>query len=174
MNRALPLLSKWRADERGTAVAELAIIFPFLALLIFGTLETGNIIYQQHVITKGVQEAARFAARSPSLTETPVCPTSSANWPTAVAQAKNLATQGKIAGGSDATLILKNFKASNLTISVSCPSATGFATPNAASGKIPVVVVSASVTAKSLGFLGFVGLPSFTLTASHQEMGIGL
>jgi Flp pilus assembly protein TadG len=172
MKRAYSLFAKLHADLRGTALVEVALIFPFLALLIFGTMEIGSVIYQQQIITKGVQEAARFAARSTSLVETSTCVPGSANWPTAVTQAKNLATRGDVAGTG--SLILPNFTASSLTVSVSCLSATGFVSPNAASGQIPVVVVSANVSAKSMGFLGLVGLSAFTLTASHQEMGIGL
>ena len=172
MKRARSLFTRWQSDQRGTALVEVALIVPFLALLIFGTMEIGSVIYQQHVITKGVQEAARYAARSPSLSETATCVPGSANWPTAVANAKNLATRGSLAGTGD--LILPNFTAATLTISVSCSSAAGFVSPNPASGQIPVVVVSATVSAKSMGFLGLVGLPPFTLNAAHQEMGIGL
>ena len=73
MSRAHVLFTKWRSDRRGTALVEIALIFPFLVLLTFGTMEIGSVIYQQHVITKGVQEAARYAARSPSLIETATC-----------------------------------------------------------------------------------------------------
>ena len=172
MKCAHSVFHKWRTDRRGTALAEIALIFPFLALLIFGTMEIASVIYQQQIITKGVQEAARYAARSTSLTETSTCVPSSAGWPTAVTQAKNLATKGNAAGAGN--LIISNFTAATISISVSCSSATGFISPNAASGQIPVVVVSASVSAKSMGFLGLVGMSAFTLTASHQELGIGL
>ena len=172
MKRAPSLLANWLADARGTAIVEVALVFPFMALIIFGTLETGNLIYQQHVITKGVQEAARYAARSPALIETAACPPANASWLAVADQAKNVATRGRVA--STASYILPNFKTADVTVSVTCGSATGFVSSNPASGQIPVVVVSASVSASTLGFLGFVGLPSFTLTATHREMGIGL
>jgi len=172
MSRARVLFTKWRSDQRGAALVEVALLLPFMGLLIFGTMEIGSVIYQQHVVTKGVQEAARYAARSPSLIETATCVPGSANWPAVVTQAKNLATRGSV--GSAGSLILSNFTDATLTISVSCSAATGFATANPASGQIPVVVVSATVAAKSAGFLGLIGLPPFTLTAAHQELGIGL
>ena len=51
-----------RADEGGAPLAEFALTLPLLLLLVFGTMEFANVLYQQHVITKGAQEAARFAA----------------------------------------------------------------------------------------------------------------
>jgi len=172
MSRPHMSFTSFRSDQRGTALVELALIFPFLALLTFSALEMGSVMYQQHIITKGVQEAARYAARSPSLSETATCVPGSANWPVAVTQAKNLATRGTV--GSSGSLIISNFTAATLTISVSCSSATGFVSPNPASGQIPVVVVSATVAAKSMGFLSLIGLPPFILKAAHQELGIGL
>jgi Flp pilus assembly protein TadG len=142
-----------------------------MALLIFGAMEIGSVLYQQQILTKGVKEAARYAARSPALAETGSCPPGSASWPGVEAQAKNLATRGSVSSGA---LILPNFTASDLNVAVSCVVAAGFVGPNPASGQIPIVVVSASITAKSPGFLGLLNLPAFTLTASHQEFGVGL
>jgi hypothetical protein len=41
-------------------------------------------------------------------------------------------------------------------------------------GSIPVVTVSASVPFSGTAFLGFLGVSSFNLTASHSEMWMGL
>ena len=60
-------VSRLMRDEQGGPLAEFALVLPLLLLLVFGTMEFANVLYQQHIITKGAQEAARFAARSPAL-----------------------------------------------------------------------------------------------------------
>ncbi len=38
---------------------------PLLLTLLFGGLEGGNFMLQQHIVTKGVRDGARFAGREP-------------------------------------------------------------------------------------------------------------
>lgn len=63
-----PLLS----DKSGAAAAEMALIFPMLLTLMFGSMELGKFFLDQHVVVKGVRDAARYAARLP-VSEYPEC-----------------------------------------------------------------------------------------------------
>ena len=56
----------WRIwkDEDGSALLEGAIVVPVLFSLIFGTLEFSFYFFQQHLVTTGVRDAARFLART--------------------------------------------------------------------------------------------------------------
>ena len=46
-------------NQKGTTVVEFAIILPLLLLLIFGIIEFGLFLFNRHVITNAVREAAR-------------------------------------------------------------------------------------------------------------------
>ena len=167
-------VKRLRDDESGAPLAELALVIPMLLVMLFGMMEFANLLYQQQVITKGVQEAARLAARSPAITGGGICPPNAAagsSWATTTSQAKNLATHGVPSGGS---LILPNFDNANVTVSILCEASTGMYSSNPASGMIPVVRVQASIGARSLGFASFLSAGPITLQAEHREMGIGL
>ena len=57
------LRSLWRNDE-GSALIEGAIIVPVLLVLVLGVFEFSWLIYQQHLISTGINDAARYIARS--------------------------------------------------------------------------------------------------------------
>ena len=57
------LRSVWR-DSEGTATVEAAIILPVLFILVFGVFEFSWLIFQQHLISTGIDDAARYIARS--------------------------------------------------------------------------------------------------------------
>src|SRR5712692_3238476 len=80
--------SLWRCNE-GSAFVEGAIVMPVLLTLVLGVLEFSWLFYQQHLISTGIRDAARYIARSPN-----------PNDPTIQVDAKNLATTGEFAGGS--------------------------------------------------------------------------
>jgi hypothetical protein len=164
-------LQRAAKDERGSPLAELALVLPLLLVMVFGTLEFANILYQQQVITKGVQEAARFAARNPSLNATVACPPASGGWASAASAAANVAATGSAAGG---TLILPNFAAADVVVTVECPASDGLLSSNPDSGSIPVVLVRAEIDARSVGFLAFLNIAELQLSAEHREMGVGL
>lgn len=50
---------RWR-DERGTAVVEFAIIFPVLALLLFGIIDFGRAYFLRTNLVSAAREAARY------------------------------------------------------------------------------------------------------------------
>jgi hypothetical protein len=49
-------------DESGVALVEMAIVIPFLLLLIFGMIDFGIFLYRDLQLTQGVREAGRQAA----------------------------------------------------------------------------------------------------------------
>ena len=166
-----PRLNQFLRDESGGPIVELALIVPLLSLLTFGMIEFGYLLYQQHIVTKGVQEAARFVARSPAITEGGTCPPSGGALSAITGAAANIATSGRASGG---TTRLTNFTPSTLSISVSCAAGGGLITSTPVGGGIPVVTVVADVPAASTGFLSFLPIAPIGLEAQHQEMGVGL
>lgn len=67
------LLSLCKADK-GAAAAEMAMVFPFMLILMFGAVELGNLFLDEHTLTKQVRDGARYASRLP-LSDTFVCDT---------------------------------------------------------------------------------------------------
>ena len=50
---------KQKNPERGAALVELAIVLPFLLLILMGTTEVGLLFYNQQVLTNASREGAR-------------------------------------------------------------------------------------------------------------------
>jgi Flp pilus assembly protein TadG len=53
-------------DERGAALIELTVILPILLTIGLGVAEFGSLIYNYHLISTGIRDAARYAAGLPS------------------------------------------------------------------------------------------------------------
>ena len=49
-------------DSRGTAVVEFAIIFPVLAMLVFGVIDFGRAFFLRNNLVSAVREGARYGA----------------------------------------------------------------------------------------------------------------
>jgi len=61
---SVPILqSLWRNSE-GSALIEGALIVPILLVLVLGVFEFSWLIDQQHLISTGIHDAARYIARS--------------------------------------------------------------------------------------------------------------
>src|SRR5260370_11193676 len=80
--------SLWRNGE-GSALIEAAIIMPVLLILVLGVFEFSWLIDQQHLISTGIHDAARYIARS-----------ANPNDVTIQKGAKNLAITGAINGNT--------------------------------------------------------------------------
>ena len=52
-------------DARGTAVVEFALIFPVLAMLVFGVIDFGRAFFLRNNLVSSVREGARFGAALP-------------------------------------------------------------------------------------------------------------
>jgi TadE-like protein len=49
--------------QNGAAGAEMALMVPLLATIMFGSMELSNYFWTEHKVVKGVRDGARFAAR---------------------------------------------------------------------------------------------------------------
>jgi Flp pilus assembly protein TadG len=147
----------WR-DGEGSALIEGAILLPVLFILVFGVFEFSWLICQQHLISTGIRDAARYIARS----TTP-------NDPTIKQNAKYLATTGAIDGN---TLRVKGWTADDIDISytvIDNPTGNNGLTNFRGGAVIESVTVSTTFTVPSLGFFGILRLSPPTSTLSHQE-----
>src|SRR5262245_30759714 len=149
--------SLWRNGE-GSALIEGAIIMPLLLILVLGVFEFSWLIYQQHLISTGIHDGARYIARS-----------ANPNDLTTQRDAKKLATTGALDGD---TARVRGWTTRDVTItyaSVNNPVGTNGLTPFRGGAVIQSVTVSTIFSVPSLGFFGFLGLKPPALTVSHQE-----
>jgi hypothetical protein len=156
------------SDEEGSALIEGAVVVPVLCVVLFGIYEFSWFFYQQHVISTGLRDAARYAARLPA-----ACNPSSPEWPSVEAFAKNLATTGSINGGA-----ARVAGWTSAAIRLDC---RGIQNPTEARGLsgyragpvILVITASTHFREPTLGLFGLLGLPSPTISVSHSERVIG-
>ena len=50
--------------ERGNVIIEMAIVLPFLLLVVAGVVDLGRLFWEQQVLTNATREGARYAARA--------------------------------------------------------------------------------------------------------------
>ena len=153
--------SIWRSNG-GSALIETALILPVLIIFIFGVLEFSWLICQQHMISTGISDAARYIARS----TTP-------NDPMIKQNAKYLATTGAVDG---TVLRVRGWKADDVDISysfISNPAGNDGLTGLRGGPTIESVTVSTTFTVPSLGFFDILGLSPPTFRVLHQERVIG-
>jgi Flp pilus assembly protein TadG len=159
---SLPILhSLWRNSE-GSALVEGALVVPILCMLLFGVFEFSWLFYQQHLISTGIHDAARYLAR-----------TANPNDLTIQTGAKNLATTGAIDGSAAR---VSGWRTDDLMItysSVDNPVGFNGSTPFRGGAVIQSVTVSTTFAVPSLGFFGLLGLKPPPITISHQERIIG-
>jgi Flp pilus assembly protein TadG len=151
----------WRDDE-GSALIEGAIILPVLFILVFGVFEFSWLICQQHLISTGIRDAARYIARS-----------ANPNDATIKKDAKYLATTGAIDGN---TPRVSGWTADDVEISytfITNATNDNGLTSFRGGAVIESVTVSTTFTVPSLGFFGILSLSPPTLKVSHQERVIG-
>ena len=151
-------LRSLRRNDEGSALIEGAIIVPFLLVLVLGVFEFSWLIYQQHLISTGIHDGARYIARS-----------ANPNDLTIQNNAKKLATTGAIDGD---TARVRGWTTHDVNISYA--SVNNLVAVNGVSAfrggaVIQSVTVSTTFTVPSLGFFGFLGLKPPALTVSHQE-----
>ena len=161
----------WRAED-GSALLEGAILTPVLFALVFGVLEFSFYFYQQHLVSTGVRDAARYVAH--------------ANDPTAGATqtvAQNLAATGSAAGGSARRVT--GFDPGDVAVSFSSignaiDGGTGLRPYREAVADcggpdmIRMITVTGSFTYAPLGFWSLLGPAAVPMvSASHSERCIG-
>jgi Flp pilus assembly protein TadG len=155
------LRSLW-CNGDGSALIEGAIMVPFLLVLVLGVFEFSWLFYQQHLISTGIHDGARYVARSAKPHDL-----------TIQNDAKKLATTGAIDGD---TARVRGWMTRDVHISyasVNNSVGSNGLTPFRGDAAIQIVTVSTTFAVPSLGFFGSLGLKPPALTVSHQERVIG-
>ena len=106
-SRRLHCLDRFRRDDRGVQLVELAIVLPVLFVLCAGVVEFGRYFYEYTTAAKGARAGARYLA-SKSATSV------GTNWQ---ANAKNLVVYGNTAGSG--TPILPGLSPANVDVQYS-------------------------------------------------------
>ncbi len=151
----------WR-DTEGSALMEGTILLPLLLSLVLGVLEFSWLFDQQHLISTGIHDAARYLARSTNPNDT-----------TIQNDAKILATPGSIDGEVPR---VRGWTMRDIKITFASTE-----NPVGATGEtrfrggpiIQSVTVSTTFTVPSLGFFAVLGLKPPGFSVSHQERVIG-
>ena len=86
-------VARFWLDQQGSALIEGAAMVPLLILFFAGVFEFSWFLYQQHLVTIGLHDAASYLARSLN-----PCNPTSRSWKAELEQAKNLATTGSVSG----------------------------------------------------------------------------
>ena len=153
----LRMRSFW-CDRTGASLVEFTIVLPFLLILGLGVFEFASALYQHHLITTGLHDAARYLARVDD--------------PNAKAAAgKELAVYGEI-GGSTKRVPWWNVG----DVAVSLQDIANPVDPSTGAriyrGGDPIQVVRVSTTATypGIGFLSYLGFGSgIPVSAFHEE-----
>jgi len=145
-----------------------AVIVPLLIVLLLGVYEFSWFFYQQHVISSGLRDAARYLARSHDS-----CGSGPANWAAVEESAKNLPVRGSIPDGfsrvkgwTPVMVTLRCHQIDNL------PPASGLAAYRGGS-VVYVITASTQFIEPALGFFGLLGLPLPVISVAHSERVIG-
>lgn len=102
-SRRAQWLNRFRRDEQGVQLLELAIVLPILMLLFASVAEFGRYFYEYTTVAKGARVGARYLASKSVM--------SSTAWQ---ANAKNLVVYGNTAGNG--TPILPGLTAANVQV----------------------------------------------------------
>lgn len=164
------MLGRIFRDHSASAAAEMALVTPFLILLMFGSLEMGHYFYSQHVVVKAVRDGARFASRQGFDDFT--CPSQIDS--TVTTDTKNVTRTNQVASGGDARLPGWTDN-SSVVVSLSCDSSVAYQhSMYEGLTAVPVVKVTATVPYKSLfSMIGFGSGSGITLVASSQAAVMG-
>ena len=168
---------------RGSAIVEMALVAPFLLIIMFGSVELGNYFMDEHALVKAVRDSARFAARQ-NFTNYTGCSGSPGG--TVAADAETIARKGVL--DSTADDLLPNWNSATFSVSVSCTGSVdgqdmlgiyrsrvgGTCDGATSNGCAQVVTVDATVPYSAiLGSFGFTGL-GLNLNASSQAAVTGI
>ncbi|RWI92710.1 TadE/TadG family type IV pilus assembly protein [Mesorhizobium sp.] len=167
-------LGRFRSDQRGTALVEMALVVPLTLFLSAGVFEFGNLIHDKLLMEAGLSDGARFAARCNSqlYTDAGLAAIDCADL------AKNIAVFGNVAGTGAARIV--GWTKSNVTINIAdsatCKDAvdpsTGTVLYLSTTSKVCIVTATGTYAYSSLdsvGLLSLFNMTTVTLGASHQE-----
>ncbi len=163
------LLRSLLACQRGGPAAELALILPFLVVMMFGGLELGYYFYSQHQVVKGVRDGARYASRQ-SFVDLNCDGTALVPADVEIA-IQEITRTGRISGG---TARIPGWENSDIEVELTCPGTAITTGIYADESNAPQINLKATVAYQSL-FEG-VGIidSTYTLNASQQAAVMGI
>lgn len=165
-------LRRFRLDQRGTVLIEMALVAPLMVVLSAGVFEFGRFIHDKFLMEAGLTDAARFAARCNSQLYTAAGLTINC-----AGIAANIAVFGK-ANVNPATDVprVDGWQTSNVTINIADPATCQNAVASdgtvlylSTTSQVCIVTASTSFPYPDLGMLSLVGVGSITLGGTHQE-----
>ena len=162
-------------DRRGAAAAEMALVAPLLATIMFGAVELGRYFWDEHLLVKAVRDGARFAGRQNFATMP--CGGTATN----ETQIKNLVRYGKTTVSvQDRPRLYYWTDPATITVQINCYANAGVDGARVYDGiysaraNVPIVTVSAAVPyTPIIGAFGF-RARGMTLNASNQSPVFGL
>ncbi len=168
------LLCKLKADQRGTALIELAVVLPVLLGICLGVFEFGNAIYSRHLIENGVRDAARFASGMKFDYKTCTIPADTQT------KTQYVALTGIPTANTNYRVSYWNPSTTGFVFTVGClnvangPTSCGSTRCYRGPDNIAMVTVSTDIPYQGIGFLGYFGLSAPTMHISHQERLYGI
>src|SRR5579859_2402644 len=117
-------LRRLRSDS-GSQLVELALVLPFLVVMVIGIVDFGGAYNQKHILTNAARDAARITVSTPLSNSTPSCV--SASTPCSIQAAADAAKQYLLDAGLNSADCLNSGSASSsgtLTWTFSCNSVT--------------------------------------------------
>jgi Flp pilus assembly protein TadG len=159
------IVDRFRREERGSMLVEMALITPLMLSLSGGVFEFGNLIQKKLLIEAGLRDAARYVARCRPIDST-ACNTA----------AQNLAATAIVASGGTARVA--GWTAAAVTIqpkyiSTSATDGSGNLLYRSQTANIYTVRVSTSFVYTGVSLLSYMGLGPITLTGSQEQRYIG-
>jgi Flp pilus assembly protein TadG len=160
-------LIRFAKEEKGTAATEVALMLPLMLAVLFATFEAGHYLYTEQKIIEAVRQGARYAGRLPFASYT--CPSTMDG--TAIAAVKTVTLTGKVGG---TTPLIKDWSASDISVSVACNSGTTTGVFKGNTGGAPVVTVAATANYSSLFNQIVTGSSATQVRASAQAVVNGI
>ena len=166
------------ACRKGAAAAEMALVTPFLVLLLAAAAEVGFYFYEEHRLVESVRDAARYAGRQ-NFANYATC---SGSPPAAVVtNTRLMAAKGSLDSTDPDLLWGWGEAGASFTVTMSCATTVSVSGTATDVGGIyvsnpvgaPSVVVDASIPHQTV--FGFLGIPlSLTLNAQQHASVMGL
>jgi Flp pilus assembly protein TadG len=156
---------RFTRGERGAAGVEMALVLPLLVILSFGAIEIGRMLWEYHIVTKGVRDGVRYLTRVPV-----TCPSVGLGGTFAASDeeiAKNLVMSGT---KTTSTPLLPEYGSAVFEIDVDCRDAAALGLNGGT--YMPVVRMSVEVPF-SEWFSDLLGLNDLTLRVAHEQVHIG-
>lgn len=167
------LLTKLLVAQSGVAAAEMALVTPLLITLMYGTVETGNYFYSEHVVATAVRDGARYASRR-SYSDFPCGGTIT---PAVVTDTQNITTTGAISGGVQRLAGWTN-PVTTVSVTFACDTtnaSAGNGIYTGQSGGVRVVTVAATVPYTPLFYrIGLSNATTLNLVAQSQAAVVGI